>query len=73
MILCCLTLLIAACANLEPSVRDAQENCASTAALNFVCGADKPEDLARIPGTRWLIASGFNAGAGIKLIDTQSR
>src|SRR5688572_19085400 len=26
---------------------------------SFVCGAERPEDLAHIPGTRWLIASGF--------------
>lgn len=47
--------------------------CAPTAAFAFVCGADRPEDLARIPGTRWLIASGFSTGAGLKLIDSQAR
>ena len=34
---------------------------------------ERPEDLARIPGTRWLIASGFASGAGLKLIDTSAR
>jgi hypothetical protein len=37
--------------------------------LSFICGVERPEDLARIAGTRWLIASGFSAGAGLKLID----
>ena len=41
--------------------------------LQFVCGLEKPEDLARIPGTRWLIASGFANGSGLKLIDTKRR
>ncbi|MDE2220937.1 MAG: hypothetical protein KGL25_10660 [Gammaproteobacteria bacterium] len=40
------------------------------AGLRYVCGAEHPEDLAHIPGTRWLITSGFSDGAGLKLIDT---
>ena len=38
-----------------------------------MCDADRPEDLARIPGTRWLIASGFSEGSGLKLVDTQMK
>jgi hypothetical protein len=45
-------------------------SCTPSDGLHFVCGALKPEDLAHIPGTRWLIASGFSDGAGLKLIDT---
>jgi hypothetical protein len=41
--------------------------------LEFLCGAERPEDLARIGDTRWLVASGFSAGAGLKLIDTSAR
>ena len=52
----------------------AQANaCEPSDGLQFVCGLEKPEDLARIPGTRWLIASGFSNGAGLKLIDTTRR
>jgi hypothetical protein len=40
---------------------------------NLVCGAENPEDLVPIPGTRWLIASGMKAGAGVKLVDTEAR
>jgi hypothetical protein len=47
--------------------------CASTNGLNFVCGAQNPEDLVPIPGTRWLIASGMKEGAGLKLVDTAAR
>lgn len=39
----------------------------------YVCGAEKPEDLIAIPETDWLIASGFAPGAGLKLVDTQTR
>lgn len=44
-------------------------DCAATRSFRFVCGAAKPEDLVAIPGTPWLIASGFSEGAGLKLID----
>ena len=47
--------------------------CAPSDALHFVCGAERPEDLAPIPGTHWLIASGFSPGAGLKLVDTRTR
>lgn len=46
--------------------------CSPSRDLVFICGVDRPEDLAHIPGTRWLIASGFSAGAGLKLIDTEA-
>ena len=46
--------------------------CDEAQGLSFVCGADHPEDLARIPGTRWIVASGFDAGSGIKLVDTEA-
>src|SRR4051812_18403585 len=47
--------------------------CAPTNGLNFVCGAQNPEDLVPIPETRWLIASGMKEGAGLKLVDTAAR
>ena len=46
--------------------------CDPTEELQFICGAEHPEDLAHIPGTPWLIASGFSDGAGLKLIDTRT-
>lgn len=51
----------------------AAQNCVPDAELAYVCGPEKPEDLLAIPGTPWLIASGFAAGAGLKLIDTRTR
>jgi hypothetical protein len=47
--------------------------CAPANGLNFVCGAQNPEDLVPIPGTRWLIASGMKDGAGLKLVDTDAK
>jgi hypothetical protein len=47
--------------------------CASDAHLDYVCDQQKPEDVLAIPGTPWLIASGFAPGAGLKLVDTRTR
>src|SRR6185503_14533870 len=47
--------------------------CAPANGLNFVCGAQNPEDLVPIPGTRWLIASGMKEGAGLKVVDTAAK
>ena len=48
-------------------------SCLPVNGLNFVCGAQNPEDLVPIPGTRWLIASGMKEGAGLKLVDTSAK
>jgi hypothetical protein len=53
----------------EPSGA-APADCAPASCFDYVCGQTRPEDLARIPGTRWIIASGFSEGAGLKLVDT---
>src|SRR5690348_13256446 len=47
--------------------------CGDVQETSFVCGADHPEDLALVPGTHWVVASGFASGAGIKLVDTRKR
>lgn len=54
------------------SLVTASASCARNQGLRFICGAERPEDLARIPGTHWLIASGFSNGAGLKLVDTHA-
>lgn len=47
--------------------------CGRAGGLGFVCGAQNPEDLALVPGTRWLVATGFAPGAGLKLVDTRAK
>lgn len=51
----------------------AQRGCGRVGELGFVCGAANPEDLARIPGTPWLIVTGFTPGGGLKLVDTRKK
>ena len=48
-------------------------DCAADSELSYVCGANKPEDLLRLPGTPFLVSSGFAPGEGLKLVDTEAR
>jgi len=70
--------LLAATTNLSPLLAQTQTpqptaSCAPVNGWNLICGAQNPEDLVPIPGTRWLIASGMKAGSGIKLVDTAAK
>lgn len=47
--------------------------CPSEAGYDFVCGPRNAEDLVRIPGTRWVIASGMGGGASLYAVDVESR
>ncbi len=71
-----LSLLLGGCAG-QPKETLKQTQFASSqmtsSQFRFVSGTMKPEDLAHIPGTRWVIASGFATGAGLKIVDNVSR
>jgi hypothetical protein len=66
------TLLIASCAALA-SEAGQDDRCGPTGGLSFLCGAIKPEDLKQIPGTHYLVTSGFSPGSGLKLVDTRAK
>ena len=50
-------------------------DCAPQDGLSFICGPVGAEDIARIPGTRWMAASGLGLGAPgrLYLIDTRNK
>lgn len=48
------------------------QSCGPVSGLEFVCGPRNAEDLVRVPGTPWIIASGMTAGASLTLIDSRS-
>jgi sugar lactone lactonase YvrE len=48
-------------------------DCSPSGDYAFVCGMKNPEDLVRVPGTDWIIASGMAADGALYLIDTQRR
>ena len=64
-LLCCAALSLAGAAHA------ADDACASSGGLEFVCGPKNAEDLVAVPGTKWLLASGMTDGAGLTLIDTR--
>ena len=55
------------------SAADSSSSCEPSPSLQFICGAERPEDVTRIPNTRWLVFSGFSNGAGLKLVDSAAR
>lgn len=67
--------LLVALLALLPTAAHAQDAtaCPDDSELAYVCGPEKPEDVLALPGTRWLVASGFVDGAGLKLVDTRAR
>ena len=48
-------------------------DCSPSGGYGFVCGMQNPEDLVRVPGTKWIIASGMAAGGALYLIDSQEK
>jgi hypothetical protein len=50
----------------------AAAGCRPVNQLHFVCGAHHPEDMVRIPGTRWVIVSAFASHGGLEVLDTRA-
>jgi hypothetical protein len=50
----------------------AQQNCAPSGDVSFVCGVTNPEDLVLVPGTPWIVSSGMAEGAGFYLVDSST-
>ena len=51
----------------------AAEGCEASAGYGFVCGPKNAEDLVLVPGTDWIIASGYAADGGIYLINSSDK
>jgi sugar lactone lactonase YvrE len=49
----------------------AQQSCAATGDVSYVCGPKNPEDLVLVPGTQWIVSSGMAEGAGFYLVDAR--
>src|SRR5438067_10597689 len=64
--------LAAALAAIVAQVRPAGAGCDPVGKVRFVCGQAGPEDLAVVPGGRWVIASGMAPSGGIRLIDLRN-
>ncbi len=69
----CFLLCLAHLSAAQAPFQESGVSCPPVNGLEFICGIQKPEDLRHISDTRWLIASGFADGSGLKLLDTRSR
>jgi len=56
-----------------PLANAADDGCQPSGELSFVCGPKNAEDLVLVPGTRWILASGFASNEGIYLVDTRQK
>src|SRR4051812_23707081 len=65
-----LTVLI--CFSLWLAAPASAQSCEPASGLEFVCGPKNAEDLVRVPGTPWIIASGMTEGASLTLIDSRN-
>src|SRR5262245_19957936 len=52
-------------------IRAQAPSCEPLGEIRFVCGQDGPEDLVVVPGSSWLIASGYGATGGLFAINTK--
>jgi hypothetical protein len=48
------------------------QSCGPASGLDFICGPKNAEDLVRVPGTPWILASGMTEGASLTLIDSRN-
>ena len=51
----------------------ADDGCEGSGDYSYLCGPVNAEDLVLIPGTRWIIASGFGGDASLYLIDSERK
>jgi hypothetical protein len=54
-----------------PLAHPQPDSCAAQSSVEFVCGPQNAEDLVAVPETKWIIASGMAAGAGLYVIDSR--
>lgn len=50
-----------------------EDECPASGEYSYVCGPQSAEDLVLVPGTEFIIASGFGSGASMYLIDAQQK
>jgi hypothetical protein len=66
-----LPLLVIIVLSFFPTTHATDDDCNDFNEFSFVCGLASAEDLVLIPGTRWIIASGFSGTVSLYLIDSE--
>ena len=79
MVIGVLGLAAAGCGGPEPSPEPAAEmaatadDCAPVGEIQFICNLISPEDLAVLPGEKWVIASGNQEGGKLHLVNVRDK
>ena len=47
--------------------------CETVGQIQFICGVISPEDLAVVPGSEWVVASGNQEGGAIQLVSVRDK
>jgi len=55
------------------TARGADDGCEGFGVYSYVCGPVSAEDLVLIPGTKWIIASGFGGRESLYLVDSEQK
>jgi hypothetical protein len=56
-----------------PSAHAADDGCEGFNEFSYICGLASPEDLVLIPGTKWVVASGFSGNVSLYLINSEQK
>ena len=51
----------------------AADGCEDSSGYSYICGPVSAEDLVLIPGTKWVVASGFGGSVPLYLVDSQTK
>ena len=51
----------------------AEDGCDDSGEYSYICGPISAEDLVLLPGTNWIVASGFGGAASLYLIDSEQK
>jgi hypothetical protein len=55
------------------AVQGADDECVGSGDYSYVCGPVSAEDLVLVPGTKWIIASGFSGNVSLYLVDSEQK
>jgi hypothetical protein len=66
-----LAVLISLCIPIVASYGLRAATCTPEGKITFICGVTSPEDLVAIPGTDWIVASGFEGGGALHIVNAR--
>ena len=55
------------------TVQGADDGCEDSGEYSYICGPVSAEDLVLIPGTKWVVASGFGGSVTLYLVDSEQK